>query len=426
MADWERWRTGEAVPEDYKRETRPQTRDGNIEVIYTVAVLGVGPLSEANSNMTVAIEYSMAWVDDRLAELTDHVTPVSSALLWVPPLAFGSTVRRAAHIDGDGKGNNNKINMWLQRQGVTFYKLTRKLELICPTDLEKYPFDDYKCSIVLNGYGGVVFPFRQPSESYEAQPIEVDMTEVTSQFEMTGLKLVSRVTPLNQHTETGCVMFEASCTFPANDCPLMKGCADESDECYGCKHFVGTCSYVSATDQCANTSSGLSTLEVQLSFSRRRWSHVFRTFVPSVVIVGCSWISFWLHPSDVTARVQLCVTVILALIAMAGNRMKHGITAVRAEDVWMCGGIITVALALLETVAVNSALRGNVLMLSVFKRHKTRVEPIPGPSTAWADEGNEEATSHEAVANRIDFFSRILVPVSFTAFVAGFLLHYLV
>ncbi|XP_035658319.1 uncharacterized protein LOC118403649 [Branchiostoma floridae] len=235
------------------------------------------------------------------------------------------------------------------------------------------------------------------------------MTAVTSQFEVTGLKLSSRVAPLNQHT--ACVMFEASCTFPANDCPLMKGCSDESDECYGCKHFVGTCSYMSAADQCSNTSSGMSTLEVQLSFSRRRWSHVFRTFVPSVVIVGCSWISFWLHPRDVTARVQLCVTVFLALItAMANNRMEHGITAVRAEDVWMCGGIITVGLGLLETVAVNAILCGNAFTLSFFQGHRTRVGPNPEPSTAWADD--KETSSPEAVANKIDFFSRILFPIT--------------
>ncbi|XP_019638444.1 PREDICTED: glycine receptor subunit alpha-1-like [Branchiostoma belcheri] len=254
------------------------------------------------------------------------------------------------------------------------------------------------------------------------------MTAVTSQFEMTGLKLRSRVAPLNQDSSdptTGCDMFEANCTFPANHCPLMKGCTEtlDGDECYWCKNLVGTCSYMSATDQCSNTSAGLSTLEIQLRFSRRRWSHVFRTFVPSVVIVGCSWMSFWLHPRDITARVQLCVTAILALITMAGNRKEHGITVVRAEDVWMCGGVILVILALFESVAVNSILRGSVFNLSFRRTRRGRVGPIPGPSTAWAEE--EETSSPETVANRIDFFSRILFPISFTVFVAGFLLYYL-
>ncbi|XP_035667131.1 gamma-aminobutyric acid receptor subunit beta-3-like [Branchiostoma floridae] len=251
------------------------------------------------------------------------------------------------------------------------------------------------------------------------------MTAVTSQYEMTGLKLSSRVAPFNQHIATDCVMFEANCTYPANDCPLMKGCSDESDECYGCKHFVGTCSYMSAADQCSNTSSGMSTLEIQLSFSRRRWSHVFHTFVPSVVIVGCSWISFWLHPRDVTARVQLCVTAILALITMAGNRKEHGITVVRAEDVWMCGGVLIVTFALFETVTVNSILSGNFFMPSFCKRRRPRVEPTPGPSTAWAEEEETTETPSPETADRIDFFSRILFPITFTVFVSGFFLHYL-
>ncbi|XP_078582511.1 uncharacterized protein LOC144865567 [Branchiostoma floridae x Branchiostoma japonicum] len=123
MADWEKWRTGKAVPPSYKKEDRPATSaDGNIEVIYSVAVLEVGPLSEANSNMTVTVEYTMAWADDRLADLTSQVTPVPSSLLWLPPVAFGSTVRRAAHIGDDGK-DDNKINLWLQQQGIMFYKL---------------------------------------------------------------------------------------------------------------------------------------------------------------------------------------------------------------------------------------------------------------------------------------------------------------
>ncbi|CAH1250757.1 NPTX2 [Branchiostoma lanceolatum] len=420
LADWEKWRSGNAVPRGYKKDDSPHTRaDGNVEVIYSVAVLEVGPLSEANSNMTVTVEYTMAWIDNRLAELTSHVTPVPSTLLWVPPVAFGTTVRRITHINDDRK-ENNTINMWLGRQGIMFHKLTRKLELICPPSLGRYPFDDYECSIELHGYGGVVFPLRQPSKSYEAGPVEVDMTAVTSQFVMTGLKLSSRVTPLNQNT--GCELFGANCTFPTNDCPLMKGCTEENDECYWCKHFVGTCRYMSATDQCSNTSSGLSTLEVQFGFSRRRWSHVFHTFVPSVVIVSCSWISFWLHPGDIGPRVQLCVTVLLSLFKMGGNRQEHGITAVRAIDVWMLGGVITVTLALLETVAVNAILRGN---LSFRTSRRTRVGPSQRRSTAWAED-EDETSSPETVASRVDFFSRILFPISFSVFVAGFLLYYLV
>ncbi|XP_078582512.1 glycine receptor subunit alpha-2-like [Branchiostoma floridae x Branchiostoma japonicum] len=167
----------------------------------------------------------------------------------------------------------------------------------------------------------------------------------------------------------------------------------------------------------------MATLEVQLSFSRRRWSHVFRTFLPSVVIVGCSWISFWLHPSDVTARVQLCVTVLLALIAMSGNRKHLMITVVRAKDVWMLGCVISVALTLLETVVVNSILCGNLYFV---KSRSTRVEPSRRRSTAWAEDEETGQTSFpETVAKRVDFFSRTLFPMGFTVFVAGFLLYYL-
>ncbi|XP_035667133.1 uncharacterized protein LOC118409871 [Branchiostoma floridae] len=109
---------------------------------------------------------------------------------------------------------------------------------------------------------------------------------------------------------------------------------------------------------------------------------------------------------------------------MANNRMKLGVTEVRAEDVWMCGGIITVGLALMETVVVNSVLRGNIIMPSFCKRHRPRVEPTPGPSTSWAEDEETVDTSSPETADKIDFFSRILFPISFTVFVIGYLLHY--
>ena len=49
---------------------------------------------------------------------------------------------------------------------------------------------------------------------------------------------------------------------------------------------------------------------------------VFSTYIPSVLIVVMSWISFWIKPEAVPARVTLGVTSLLTLSTQHANSQK--------------------------------------------------------------------------------------------------------
>lgn len=54
-------------------------------------------------------------------------------------------------------------------------------------------------------------------------------------------------------------------------------------------------------------------LAVVFKLRRRLGYHLFHTYIPSALIVVMSWISFWIKPEAIPARVTLGVTSLLTL-----------------------------------------------------------------------------------------------------------------
>jgi Neurotransmitter-gated ion-channel transmembrane region len=52
---------------------------------------------------------------------------------------------------------------------------------------------------------------------------------------------------------------------------------------------------------------------VVFNLQRRLGYHLFHTYIPSALIVVMSWISFWIKPEAIPARVTLGVTSLLTL-----------------------------------------------------------------------------------------------------------------
>jgi glycine receptor len=63
-------------------------------------------------------------------------------------------------------------------------------------------------------------------------------------------------------------------------------------------------------------------LEVVFMFKRRLGYYLFHTYVPTCLIVIMSWISFWIKPEAVPARVTLGVTSLLTLSTQHANSQK--------------------------------------------------------------------------------------------------------
>ena len=77
--------------------------------------------------------------------------------------------------------------------------------------------------------------------------------------------------------------------------------------------------------------------------------------MPTCLIVIMSWISFWIKPEAVPARVTLGVTSLLTLSTQHANSQKSlpPVSYIKAIDVFMSGCTVFVFLSLMEYALVN-------------------------------------------------------------------------
>lgn len=99
-------------------------------------------------------------------------------------------------------------------------------------------------------------------------------------------------------------------------------------------------------------------LEVKLSFKRRLGYYVFHTYIPTCLIVIMSWISFWIRPEAVPARVTLGVTSLLTLSTQHANSQKGlpPVSYMKAIDGFMAVCTIFVFSSLMEYALVNTVM----------------------------------------------------------------------
>lgn len=97
-------------------------------------------------------------------------------------------------------------------------------------------------------------------------------------------------------------------------------------------------------------------LAVVFNLRRRLGYHLFHTYIPSALIVVMSWISFWIKPEAIPARVTLGVTSLLTLATQNTQSQQSlpPVSYVKAIDVWMSSCSVFVFLSLMQFAVVNN------------------------------------------------------------------------
>ncbi|KAI8499665.1 hypothetical protein Bbelb_227160, partial [Branchiostoma belcheri] len=322
------------------------------ETASRVHVLRLNSISEDHANLSVTVQYELAWFDPRLVQLTRTWMPVPPDILWSPPLQYGRTVRGAATVGEEG------TSMWLNSQGMIVYKLTRKFKLKCGLELARFPFDTQVCSTELNAYNGVRIQFF-PSSLLERTPIRTNVLGVVSQYRLTGVELHAGYNSLVTNA-SGCDYFVEKCDYDSVeecDFSMFHDCDDEED-CQRCKELIGECRYDfgDCSDYPLGTST-YSTVGIKLHLRRRLWRYMFTLFSPSVVVVLCSLFQTWLPltTSVISARVVLGSTALLVMVKQSiGVHRVLWATEAQGRDVWLFGCLAVVIAALLETAVAHN------------------------------------------------------------------------
>nr|NP_001261896.1 pH-sensitive chloride channel 1, isoform L [Drosophila melanogaster]AGB94589.1 pH-sensitive chloride channel 1, isoform L [Drosophila melanogaster] len=392
--------------------------NGTLTVNVNVLLLSLASPDESSLKYEVEFLLNQQWNDPRLQYGNKSHYDFLNALhhhdsIWTPDTYF--------IMHGDFKDPIIPMHFALRifRNGTITYAMRRHLILSCQGSLHIFPFDDPKCS------------FSMESISYE----EAQIKYVWKNDEDTLRKSPS-LTTLNAY--------------------LIKN-------------------QTTACDQ--NSWRGnYSCLQVELTFTRDRAYYFTTVFIPGIILVTSSFITFWLEWNAVPARVMIGVTTMLNFFTTS-NGFRSTLPVVSnltAMNVWDGVCMCFIYASLLEFVCVNYVGRKRPLHNVVYRPGENPVtqrlpavlsrigvilaSPLPGEKRQNAGAPNEivacttcggsnSPCTHSAnngcatetcfvqvrkkepphpirVAKTIDVIARITFPTAYAIFLIFFFVHY--
>ncbi|XP_045765741.1 glutamate-gated chloride channel isoform X35 [Maniola jurtina] len=393
--------------------------DGVLTVNVSVLLLSLASPDESSLKYEVEFLLQQQWYDPRLRYSNQSHYDFLNAIhhhedIWLPDTYF--------IMHGDFKDPIIPMHFALRiyRNGTINYLMRRHLILSCQGSLNIFPFDDPLCSFALE------------SISYEQSAI----TYVWKNDEDTLRKSPS-LTTLNAY--------------------LIKN----------------------QTIPCPNKASwrgNYSCLKVDLIFTRDRSFYFTTVFIPGIILVTSSFITFWLEWNAVPARVMIGVTTMLNFFTTS-NGFRSTLPVVSnltAMNVWDGVCMCFIYASLLEFVCVNYVGRKRPLHNVVYRPGENPVtqrlpavlsrigiilaSPLPGDKkresttatdlvTCTACTGAPGSCTHTAnnggvsepcfvqvrkkepphpirVAKTIDVIARFTFPTAYAVFLIFFFIHY--
>ncbi|KAK9878929.1 hypothetical protein WA026_003751 [Henosepilachna vigintioctopunctata] len=384
---------------------------GTLTVNISVLLLSLASPDESSLKYEVEFLLQQQWYDPRLRYSNQSRYEYLNAIhhnndIWLPDTYF--------IMHGDFKHPLIPMHFALRiyRNGSVNYLMRRHLILSCQGSLNIFPFDDPVCS------------FSMESISYEVNTIEyVWKNDEDVLRKSTSLKTLNAYLIDNKTIE----------------CPVKSSWRGN----YSC-------------------------LEVDLTFTRDRSFYFTTVFIPGIILVTSSFITFWLEWNAVPARVMIGVTTMLNFFTTS-NGFRSTLPVVSnltAMNVWDGVCMCFIYASLLEFVCVNYVGRKRPLHNVVYTPGENPViqrlpavlnrigiilaSPLgdrkrgsritnemvscttcgPSPCTHTANNScpsevrKKEPPHPIRVAKTIDVIARITFPSAFAVFLIFFFYHY--
>ncbi|KAG9431422.1 ligand-gated chloride channel 3 isoform X1 [Apis mellifera carnica] len=214
-------------------------------------------ISEVNMDYTITMYLNQYWKDERLAfSQEEEVLTLSGDFaekIWVPDTFFANDKNSFLH---DVTERNKLVR--LSGDGSVTYGMRFTTTLACMMDLHYYPLDSQNCTVEIESYGYTVL-------------------DVVMYWKETPVRGVEEA-ELPQFTIIG---------YETNDR----------------KEKLATGIY--------------QRLSLSFKLQRNIGYFVFQTYLPSILIVMLSWVSFWINHEATSARVALGITTVLTMTTIS-------------------------------------------------------------------------------------------------------------
>ncbi|XP_026841259.1 glycine receptor subunit alpha-4 isoform X1 [Drosophila persimilis] len=283
----------------YDKNRAPKLLGQPTVVYFHVTVLSLDSINEESMTYVTDIFLAQSWRDPRL-RLPENMSEQYRILdvdwlhsIWRPDCFFKNAKKVTFH-----EMSIPNHYLWLYHDKTLLYMSKLTLVLSCAMKFESYPHDTQICSMMIESL----------SHTVEDLVFIWNMTDplvVNAEIELPQLDISNNYT---------------------TDCTIE----------YSTGNF--TC------------------LAIVFNLRRRLGYHLFHTYIPSALIVVMSWISFWIKPEAIPARVTLGVTSLLTLATQNTQSQQSlpPVSYVKAIDVWMSSCSVFVFLSLMEFAVVNN------------------------------------------------------------------------
>ncbi|NXX36078.1 GBRG4 protein, partial [Nicator chloris] len=282
---------------NYDNKLRPDIGIKPTFIDVDIYVNSIGPVSVIQMEYTIDIFFAQTWYDRRLRfnstlkALTLNTNMVSR--IWIPDTFFRNSKRADSHWITTP---NQLLRIW--NDGKVLYTLRLTIEAECLLQLQNFPMDTHSCPLVFSSYG---YPREEIVYRWRRYSIEVSdqRTWRLYQFDFTGLRNTSEV--------------------------LRTGAGE---------YMVMTVSF---------------------DLSRRMGYFAIQTYIPCILTVVLSWVSFWIKRDSTPARTSLGITTVLTMTTLSTISRKHlpRVSYITAMDLFVSVCFIFVFAALMEYATLN-------------------------------------------------------------------------
>ncbi|KAM4703194.1 gamma-aminobutyric acid receptor subunit delta [Rhinophrynus dorsalis] len=277
----------------YARNFRPGIGGVPVTVAVDVEVTSIDHISEVNMEYTVTVFLRQSWRDERLSyNYTNKTLGFDSRFvekLWLPDTFIVNAKSAWFH---DVTVENKLIR--LQPDGVILYSSRITSTVSCDMDLTKYPMDEQECVLDLESYG------------YSSEDILYQWSENQDQIHGLDKIELAQFTIINYTFTNDPMNVKSAGRFPR--------------------------------------------LSLHFRLRRNRGVYIIQSYVPSILLVAMSWVSFWISQSAVPARVSLGITTVLTMTTLMDSARSSlpRASAIKALDVYFLICYVFVFAALVE------------------------------------------------------------------------------
>nr|XP_020447736.1 gamma-aminobutyric acid receptor subunit gamma-3-like isoform X2 [Monopterus albus] len=246
----------------------------------------------------IDIIFAQTWVDTRLRYNSSsmRILTLNSnmvGLIWLPDTIFRNSKTADSHWI---TMPNQLLRIW--NNGKILYTLRMTINAECQLQLHNFPMDEHSCPLVFSSYG---YPRDEIVYKWKRNSVETSDQKYWRlyQFDFMGLRNTTDVL-----------------TTTAGDYVLMT---------------------------------------VYFDLSRRMGYFTIQTYIPCILTVVLSWVSFWIKSDASPARVALGITTVLTMTTLstvARNSLPR-VSYVTAMDLFVTVCFLFVFAAMIEYAMLN-------------------------------------------------------------------------